>query len=618
VLSILDASARAEEPTTPGTLSGTVQGPDGKPVVGARVWTNTYDTKTSSTKTLAEARTDAEGRFRLGPVEPIYRHRFDLIIDADGFARRYIPGETYSIFPGLDNDLGTIRLDRGRVFTGQVLDTDGKPHPSATVECIIRRHYLGHTVTYIGPMRTLTTDAEGRFRTPPLDVGSLYLKVHAQERRVGSVVRPVAPGGEEALEPIRLEPDVPILGVVRNDRGIPLAGVEIWANDMTGMKSDAEGRFMIRSFGPNPRFQFRASKDGFVPVNWAVNVTNDGIRWHDVRDDGGDFGPIKDLSVTMNPVAWIEGQALDADTGEPVRLEKIVLCFFTRKPNGETVLSGCRASRFEQPETGRFRVPYSIPDEYHLTFSADGYHDAEVFTPKVSERKMIGGVVARMKKKTEGSTPEIAKQTISGTVTREGQPIRTGWVGLWAMSRMPDTVNAPILRGRTVEPRPIVYASTPIRDGSYSLDVPFQGENWYVVAEEPGRPLTQVGPIAIALNQHKTMDISCTEGRRLSGRVANVPRGWEGHLWVVAFTRTAIREEVRVGPDGTFSFPQLPPGEYGLKVGHDAYEDNEVPQGTFEQIPKEAWETRADPWKRAKVVTVEAGRDSAGVELELP
>ena len=26
----------------------------------------------------------------------------------------------------------------------------------------------------------------------------------------------------------------------------------------------------------------------------------------------------------------------------------------------------------------------------------------------------------------------------------------------------------------------------------------------------------------------------------------------------------------------------------------------------------------ADPWKRAKVVTVEAGRETSGVELELP
>ena len=65
-----------------------------------------------------------------------------------------------------------------------------------------------------------------------------------------------------------------------------------------------------------------------------------------------------------------------------------------------------------------------------------------------------------------------------------------------------------------------------------------------------------------------------------------------------------------------FFFGDLPPGEYGLKVGHDAYTDTEVPRGT--DIPKEAYETLADPWKRATVVTVEAGHETSDVELELP
>ena len=136
--------------------------------------------------------------------------------------------------------------------------------------------------------------------------------------------------------------------------------------------------------------------------------------------------------------------------------------------------------------------------------------------------------------------------------------------------------------------------------------------------EEPGHPLTQVGPIPIALNEKKTLDIACTEGGRIRGRVKDVPPGWEGHLWVVAFSKTAVREETRVAPDGTFSLPPLPPGEYGLKVGHDAYEDAEVYPGSLLRDHPEAFKEMADPWKRAKVVTVEAGRETVGVELELP
>ena len=77
----------------------------------------------------------------------------------------------------------------------------------------------------------------------------------------------------------------------------------------------------------------------------------------------------------------------------------MVVCTFERKPSGEVVLKGCR-SDFEQTEPGQFRASFPAPNEYHLTFTAGGYHDAEAYTPKVTELKTIEGIVARMKRKT--------------------------------------------------------------------------------------------------------------------------------------------------------------------------------------------------------------------------
>ncbi|MGO9109038.1 MAG: hypothetical protein ACLP9L_07380 [Thermoguttaceae bacterium] len=51
-----------------------------------------------------------------------------------------------------------------------------------------------------------------------------------------------------------------------------------------------------------------------------------------------------------------------------------------------------------------------------------------------------------------------------------------------------------------------------IRDGTYSLNVPYQHEVWYVVVEEHGHPLSQVGPIKIGVNDKRRLDIACTEG----------------------------------------------------------------------------------------------------------
>ena len=93
-----------------------------------------------------------------------------------------------------------------------------------------------------------------------------------------------------------------------------------------------------------------------------------------------------------------------------------------------------------------------------------------------------------------------------------------------------------------------------------------------------------------------------------------IPAGLEGHLWVVAFSRTAIRMEARVRRDGAFAFLRVPPGQYGLKAGHDAYEDSDVPRSL--DISEEDWVRPADPWKRARIVEVESDRDHAGVEVE--
>ncbi len=104
-----------------------------------------------------------------------------------------------------------------------------------------------------------------------------------------------------------------------------------------------------------------------------------------------------------------------------------------------------------------------------------------------------------MRKKAEGLSSEIAKQTISGTVTRDGRPVKSGWAGLWAIPKPHNTANAAVMRGRTVVGQPLAYASAPIVGRRYRVDLPFQSDGWYVVAEEPDHAPTQTGPVAIAL-----------------------------------------------------------------------------------------------------------------------
>jgi protocatechuate 3,4-dioxygenase beta subunit len=619
----------AAAPAAKGTLSGTVVNPEGKPVAGARVSMLTYEyggwPRKPGTKPLAEATTDSSGRFRLGPIEPAYRMLFDMQIEAEGFAPQYVPSGTYSIFPDHDSDLGEICVFRGRVVAGQVLDADGKPRAGASVRCEVGRLNMGYVVNRIGPARTVITDADGRFRSPLLAVGDAGLTVQEPERRVIYRAVPMKrPDGEEVLnEPIRLEYDAPIEGAVKDENGQPIEGAVVDACTDHSATSDAKGHFVLRGFEPNPYLNVRITKDAYVTVDRTVQVSDKGFTSRDVYPvDSKPVGLVKDFTVEMKALAWIEGRAVDAETGEPVRLDRVVLCTFERKPNGEIVRAGCKASDFKQPDTGRFRVPYSFPYEYTLTFSAAGYHDAETFTPLVKRLQPIDGIVVKLKKDKAGTKPEMQKQRFFGAVTRDGMPVKNGWVGLWALRRAPNAVNAWILRGRTVTPVPAVYSSVPIQDGTYSIETPYQSEGWYVVVEEPDQAPTQVGPLSIGANEEKKLDIACVAGGGINGRVEKVPDAWKGQLWVVAFNATAVRAETRVDSDGRFSFKQLSPGKYGLKIGHDGCEFSEHPEVSRangpDDVPKEAWTRIDDPWQTATVVNVESGHETEGVRLQLP
>jgi hypothetical protein len=204
-------------------------------------------------------------------------------------------------------------------------------------------------------------------------------------------------------------------------------------------------------------------------------------------------------------------------------------------------------------------------------------------------------------------------------------------VALWGVPQAENAPNAYVLRGRTTHGERIIYNEVPLLAGQYSLKVPHQSKAWYVAVEEPGHSPTVVGPIEVALNEKKALDIACVHGGSIRGRVNAVPKALEGELWVVAFSKCGYRAETRVRPDGAFQLGELPAGEFGLKVGHDAFTDRETqvkwpgmkPQATpptkqEQEAFNKAWNAPANPWKRAKLVQVESGREVTDVELDLP
>ncbi len=612
MLLVAATPSAASVASTRGSLAGTVVDPDGRPVADAHVALTAHDfdgaTLVESERMLAETTTDAQGRFRLADLDPVYRPRPKHIVrvEAEGFAPLGHIDEALRLFPGVEVDLGRLQLDPPCYVTGRVLDADGKPCSGAQVECKV---WLNRVVGDAALPQTVRCGADGRFRSPPLPMGQVWLSVHAAGHQVASQHFAIGPPGDHPLaEPIRLAPDVPIRGTVVDEKGEPLAGVSIRSTHTRRVVTDDPGQFEVRGCGRGESLPLVFARDGYQPVAVRVQLGDDGLH---VRDSSGNVETVPEIEIQLEPRAYFEGHAVDAETLAAVKIDRITVCTFRRLDDRTIQVGTCLTSKFEQPRPGYFRVPYDVPREYHLAVAAAGYHDAEVFTPPIERLQTVDGLRVELRKESPDTGPQIQTQRVTGRVTRDGQPVAAGWVSLWQLPRPLGLPHA--LHGRVAEASPVVVACKLFEDGTYSIDAPFQRKDWYLVVEENGRAPTQLGPFDLAANERKQLDVECTAGGGVRGRVSGVPDAWRGLLWAIAFTKTGLRTQTRVASDGTFAFKDLAPGRYGIKVGHAAFDDVDAPQISSRA---DVEQKRPDRWKRAVTVDVEPGRTVEGVALE--
>jgi hypothetical protein len=204
-------------------------------------------------------------------------------------------------------------------------------------------------------------------------------------------------------------------------------------------------------------------------------------------------------------------------------------------------------------------------------------------------------------------------------VTLDGKPVSGGRVGAWMKLRSMERINAEVHRGRVVERGGYEFAWSKVGpDGQFAIDGLKPGP-WYLAYEEPGKASTVVGPVTLKKGAAQAVDIAVTPGATIEGKVEHIPYGMAGAAWVVLYDDGVVDREVRVAPDGTFRLEGLPPGRYGLKVGHDGYEDpHSLMSMKVEdfQIYREFIFGPAEPWLGAVVVEVKAGQASRGVVLD--
>lgn len=578
---------------TPGVLAGRVVDVDGKPVADAHVWL-----QGDERKTIAEGRTDAAGRYRLTGVPP--KQQYELLVDATGCGREYRTHVT--VFPAAEAAMADFVVAPGRDVAGRILDADGKPKADVELEWKIYRYLHGSGVSDVGPAQRARTDADGRYRVrglPPCSITGVGELFGFDLLEVDDYL---VPGTQVAELPEgRLVADVPFVGTVKDTRGIPLAGIKVESNfigNHDGL-TDAAGHFELRGIPVDSRFRLMIDAPNFAYINRIV---------------GPERTPVE---VVLKPCVYLAGQIVDAQTGEPVRYSSLALCLATRELGGRIVRRGCRAIDAEQTEPGRFRLSCDEAEDHCLTVSAAGYDEREVFVDRARRTAEGDNLVVKLHR--SGRALEQG-QRLTGALRDANGPIGAAWVSLRAPEKLANVDSVPIQRGRMVLHRSsrANVAAVSEADGTYLLNVPYAGK-WYVTVDEASGRRTIAGPIEIKLNEDRKLDVPAVEEGTIAGRVSGIPADWNGYLWLVAFDQTVHSAEVRVAKDGSFRLEHLPPGEYGLKVGHDGYADPEFRRGTanrdefYKSLAKPA-----DPWKDAVTVRVAVGETVRGIEVACP
>jgi protocatechuate 3,4-dioxygenase beta subunit len=218
-----------------GALEGRVVGPDGAPLVGA--WVKAVPARTWDPDDADWVATDGSGRFRFSGLPA---GEWVIEAEAAGHAMGWLEG--IDVTSGQATSDLILRLERGKVIEGVVLDPAGKPLAGAGVDVEWQQDDEDSRIA----RQSLRTDGEGRFRADGLSAGSYRIRAEAEGHHPKTMTHIAA--GTKDLE-IALRRHETITGLVFGPDGQPVAGAWIRAEkevrDSEVARSGSDGTFCI-------------------------------------------------------------------------------------------------------------------------------------------------------------------------------------------------------------------------------------------------------------------------------------------------------------------------------------------------------------------------------------
>jgi large repetitive protein len=376
-------------------LSGRVVDEKGKPVAAARVSVdesapNLRGAFRRVLRMEGEAvpvRTDAAGKFRLF-VPAGRRPAVSLIATA----AKHAPAHAYGlkIAAGREHAGIELRLGKGLVARGLVVDADGAPVEGAGIEVERETEQGGRFGAVVRFVRSasvrapdVVTGPRGEFELGGLEAGSYTLHVSHPEHPAKSVPNVVIKGeGENVISKIVLGPAAAIAGTVRDTAGQPIVDAQVLAFSFQGQQvnaqSDGQGRFRLGGLTPGSEVQLTANAPGYALLRKSVTPPQDA------------------LALVLRTDGVLSGRVEDAATREPVT-------DFSIAPSPSLgrrgfVMSIGSSARTFHTEDGTFTLPDVPPGKWTFTASSPGYQKADISGIEIGEGQTKEGVVFSLQK----------------------------------------------------------------------------------------------------------------------------------------------------------------------------------------------------------------------------
>jgi protocatechuate 3,4-dioxygenase beta subunit len=464
------ATKPSPKPTPSPVLTGSVRGPDGKPVEGALV---RYRPLAASYRELtATTRTDAEGRFR---AELKMAGAAYVRVTAKGLAGRSFE----KVQPGTPLE---VVLDRGRIIEGSVRDAAGQPLAQVRVVAVPATGMAVSAWETDKESIEARTDARGHFQ---LDgVGSGLYSLSATAHGFGSARKGnVRPG---ATVNLIARPGGWLAGQVSDPQGRPLKGAlvraevepQLWGGSAVET-TDAEGRFELPGLDPGS-YTVVARHADFAPgVVSGVAVDAEGRA---------------DLTIPLAVGAAVTGRLVDSE--ERPLAGRVAAQELAGQPLPRSLVELLRT---DTGPDGRFRIERVPPGSYALGAVAPRFSGRRV-EAEVSGREAVidlGDIALE-----QGLAIRGRVRTSSGTPVPDAD-IRTGGFDMMRGGTFSETRSEPdgsfvlagLLPGPTrVNVRAIGYASINnkmMMPGADPVDVILTagGAVGGVVVEEGDRPI---------------------------------------------------------------------------------------------------------------------------------